>query len=133
MKKTKFDLLFEDVMETLKKAEVTYTTLHDLVLNIIADYIDLPVEEILENEWDVDTYIATEDDIISFVNDGFSNDVTRAEAKEFANKMLIVDLERLPIDEETYNELIENTELSNKILHAVRKNGYYQIKEIFIK
>lgn len=133
MKTSKFNLLFEDIMSVLQNAEVTYKTLHDTVLDVIAKYIGMTADEILEQNWDIDTYIASEDDIISFVNDGFSNEVTRAEAQEKAGKLLIVDLERLPLDEDTYNEIIESKRLYKKILSAVKSNCCPEIEEFFMK
>lgn len=133
MKKSKFDLLFENIMETLSDAEVSYTPINQLVLSIIAKKIEMPVEEIIENEWSIETYVADESDIISFVNDGFNNDVTRKEAAELAGKLLIIDLEGLPLDADTYNELIEDKELYEEILNAVKANGERKIIELCIK
>ncbi len=133
MKKSKFDLLFENIMETLSDAEVSYTPINQLVLSIIAKKIEMPVEEIIENEWSIETYVADESDIISFVNDGFNNDVTRKEAAELAGKLLIIDLEGLPLDADTYNELIEDKELYEEILNAVKANGEHNIIELCIK
>jgi hypothetical protein len=133
MKKSKFDLLFENIIETLSDAEVSYTPVNQLVLSIIAKKIGMPVEEIIENDWSIETYVADESDIISFVNDGFNNDVTRKEAADLAGKLLIIDLEGLPLDADTYDELIEDKELYEEILNAVKANGERKIIELCIK
>lgn len=86
MKTTKFDLLFENIMEILKDSEVSYTPLAEIILPIIAEYIGLSETEIKESGWEIDAYIADDTDIISFVNDGFSNERTRKEADEMARK-----------------------------------------------
>jgi hypothetical protein len=65
----KFDLLFENIMEIMKKSEVSYTPINDIVLSMIANYLGMTLEEIKENNWSIDAYVANEDDIISFVND----------------------------------------------------------------
>jgi hypothetical protein len=133
METTKFNLLFENIMADLHAAEVTYKTLHDTVLDIIAEHIGMDSNEILEQNWNIDAYIAGEQDIISFVNDGFSNEVTRAEAQEKAGKLLIVDLEGLPLDEDTYNELIESKSLYDDILSAVQNSCCPEVEDIFMK
>ena len=133
MKKSKFDLLFENIIETLSDAEVSYTPVNQLVLSIIAKKIGMPVEEIIENNWSIETYVADESDIISFVNDGFKNDLTQKEATELAGKLLIIDLEGLPLDTDTYNELIEDNELYEEILNAVKANGEREIINLYIK
>jgi hypothetical protein len=68
-KQNKFDLLFENIMEIMKKSEVSYTPINDIVLSMIANYLGMTLEEIKENNWSIDAYVANEDDIISFVND----------------------------------------------------------------
>ena len=133
MKTSKFNLLFEDIMADLQFAQVTYKTLHDTVLDILANYIGMPTNEILEQNWDIDAYIANEQDIISFVNGGFSNEVTRAEAQEKAGKLLVIDLEGLPLDQETYNELIESESLHEEILSAVQNSCCPEVEDIFMK
>ena len=133
MKSTKFDLLFENIMEILKDSEVSYTPLAEIILPIIAEYIGLSETEIKESGWGIDAYIAEDTDIISFVNDGFSNEVTRQEANELAGKLVCIDLEGLPMDYDTYQELIESTDLYNKILTNIQKNGYPEIIDIHMK
>jgi hypothetical protein len=110
MKTSKFDLLFENIMDVLQKAEVSYELTKTVVLKHIANFLELPLDELIDEFGNncINVKVADYDDIISFVNDGFSNEVTRAEAEEKAGKLLIVDLEGLPMDEDTYNELIEN-------------------------
>jgi uncharacterized protein YrrD len=68
-KQYKFDLLFENIMEIMKKSEVTYTPINDIVLSMIANYLGMTLEEIKENNWHIEAYVADESDIISFVND----------------------------------------------------------------
>jgi hypothetical protein len=120
-------------MEILKDSEVSYTPLAEIILPIIAEYIGLSETEIKESGWGIDAYIAEDTDIISFVNDGFSNEVTRQEANELAGKLVCIDLEGLPMDYDTYQELIESTDLYNKILTNIQKNGYPEIIDIHMK
>lgn len=110
MRTSKFDLLFENIMDILQKAKVNYELTKTVVLKHIANFLELPLDELTSEFGNdcINVKVADYDDIISFVNGGFSNEVTRAEAEEKAGKLLIVDLEGLPMDEDTYNELIEN-------------------------
>lgn len=110
MKNNKFDLLYENIMDILQKAEVNYELTTNIILKHIANFLGLTSDELIDEFGNncINVKVADYDDIISFVNDGFSNEVTRAEAEEKTGKSLIVDLEGLPLDYDTYNELIEN-------------------------
>lgn len=130
--KSKFNLLFESIIDTLKEAEVTYTLPKDIVLKRIADFIGLTVEELTNEFGDIEVKVADKDDIISFVNDGFVNDVTKAEAEKEAGHMLIVDLEGLTLDEDTYYQLIDS-EIYSDILHDLHENGNIDITTVFMK
>jgi uncharacterized protein YrrD len=68
-KQYKFDLLFENIMKIMKQSEVSYTPINDIVLSMIANYLGMTLEEIKENNWHIEAYVADESDIISFVND----------------------------------------------------------------
>lgn len=48
-------------------------------------------------------------------------------------KLVCIDLEGLPMDYDTYQELIESTDLYNKILTNIQKNGYPEIIDIYMK
>jgi hypothetical protein len=130
--KSKFNLLFESIIDALKEAEVTYKLPKDIVLKHIADFIGLTVEELTNEFGDIEVKVADKDDIISFVNDGFVNDVTKAEAEKEAGHMLIVDLEGLTLDEDTYNQLIDS-EIYSDILHDLHENGNIDITTVFMK
>lgn len=132
--KSKFNLLFESIIDDLKEAEVVYKLPKDIVYKHIADFIGLTVEELINEFGDIEVKVADKDDIISFVNDGFVNDVTKAEAEKEAGHMLIVDLERLmlKLDEDTYYQLIES-EIESDILRDLHENGNIDITSVFMK
>ena len=83
--------------------------------NILLDIV-IPIFEKFgfERQHIYNVYIANKEDIISQLNGGFFNSVTKKEAEEYAGKLVIIDTDGYISAEE-----LENSDLENELFNAI--------------
>ena len=82
---------------------------------------------------DLSCFFASKDDYIELVWAGFHNEKSEAEAANYNEDILVIDLEYTKLDEAEYLELKDSTTLYNTLFSELKKNGFTEIKDIYIK
>lgn len=135
MKKDKFNLLFEDLMETLKSAEVDYTIFdsyaYDIVKKILMNTLAITEEE-FTTYGDILVGVADESEIVDAISGGLHTPENDAEAEALYGKVILLNLETFHIDEDDFLALQDSAEFEEAVLTELNKYNDNQFERLII-
>jgi hypothetical protein len=133
MKKDKFTLLFEDIMDALHEAEVDYTIFNDYAYDIVKNEI-LKTLNITEEEFqsygDFIVEVADESDIIDHYSAGLHTPENDEEAERLKDKVILINFESFAVDDDQLNLLVDNMDFIGNILVELNKYNNNQFEDI---
>ena len=133
MKKDKFTLLFEDIMDALHDAEVDYTIFNDYAYDIVKNEI-LKTLNITEEEFqsygDFSVEVADESDIIDHYSAGLHTPENDEEAEQLKDKVILINFESFAVDDDKLNLLVDNMDFIGNILVELNKYNNNQFEDI---
>lgn len=125
--KTKFDLLYESIMDVLEKSKVQYTPMNDVIKKHLSKFLNISQEQLDK----ITSHIADVDEYQDYFGVANTDEELEAATKA-AENLIIVDLHELPetITADDITKIQADGKLQKDILHDIHKNGQYSINRV---
>lgn len=125
--KSKFDLIYENIMDILNSAKVEYTLLNEIVQKHLSQFLSIPIQELGE----VSAHIASVDEYQNYLGVA-STDEQLEQVYQNAENTVIVDLNKLPasVTAEDIARIQADNTLQKAILKDIHHNGQQRVNRV---
>lgn len=125
--KSKFDLIYENIMDVLNSAKVEYTLLNEIVQKHLSQFLSIPIQELGE----VSAHIASVDEYQDYLGVA-STDEQLEQVYQNAENTVIVDLNKLPtsVTAEDIARIYADNTLQKAILKDIHHNGQWRVNRV---
>ena len=125
--KSKFDLIYENIMDILNSAKVEYALLNEIVQKHLSQFLSIPIQELKE----VSAHIASVDEYQDYLGVA-STDEQLEQVYQNAENTVIVNLNKLPISvtAEDIARIQADNALQKAILKDIHHNGQWRVNRV---
>lgn len=125
--KSKFDLIYENIMDILNSAKVEYTLLNEIVQKHLSQFLNIPIQELGE----VSAHVASVDEYQDYFGVA-STDEQLEQVYQNAENTIIVDLNKLPasVTAEDIARVQADNALQKAILKDIHCNGQQRVNRV---
>ena len=125
--KSKFDLIYENIMDILNSAKVEYALLNEIVQKHLSQFLSIPIQELKE----VSAHVASVDEYQNYLGVA-STDEQLEQVYQNAENTVIVDLNKLPasVTAEDIARIQADNTLQKAILKDIHHNGQQRVNRV---
>ena len=128
--KSKFDLIYEIIMNILNDAKVEYALLNEIVQKHLSQFLNIPIQELSE----ISAHVASVDEYQYYLgySGGDDDDDAYEQDCKNAENTIIVDLNKLPVSvtAEDIARIQSDNALQEAILKDIHNNGQQQVNRV---